>query len=320
MELRRLFAGTAEGEPVGIGDDAAVFKESPGYQGVWSTDMMLEGVHFLRSWQSGLQLGAKSLIVNVSDLAAMGAMPRYALLSLALPPDTEVDFILDLCRGFRDVALREEIAIVGGDTCASHGGLVVSVSVGGFVAEGKAVLRSGASPGDVIVVTGYLGSAAGGLGLLKESLPDQGLEALKAAFIEPAGTLSESRRAVAAGASAMTDLSDGLATDLRHICLESSTAALVYELSLPIHPELRLAAERYGWDPVSLALSGGEDYGLLFTLPKKGAEATVEEMAAKTGSPVTIIGEMIAGSGIDLVRVDGSKGPLTLQGFDHFAR
>lgn len=315
--LRSLFAKTAEGVPVGIGDDAAVIDDAPGRQMVWTTDLLLEGVHFQKVWQTPEELGRKCLAVNLSDIASMGGRPRYALLSIACAKDTEVDYILELCRGFSALAAQEGVAVIGGDTTSSQGGLVLSATAGGLVDKGRAILRSGARPGDAIVVTGYLGSAAAGLKLLQESIKN-GYASLKEAFIFPQAEVALAREALNAGATAMTDISDGLASDLRHICRQSGVGAVVDHDTLPVHQELIEASEEFGWNLDPLVLAGGEDYGLLFTLPGDRAQSTAAEISTKCSKPVTVIGEIRDEPGITVTCGLGRIGGLPEHGFDHF--
>lgn len=319
-QLRSLFAVTSTGVPVGVGDDAAVIDIPDGHQMVWSTDILVEAIHFRTDWQPARTLGRKCLAVNISDIISMGALPHYALLTLSLSPATEVEYILELCQGFCDLAMEVGVAVIGGDTSASPAGMTISVTAGGLVPEGRAVLRSGASPGDAILVIGYLGSASGGLKLLEGNVSPRDYPGLLAAFLDPACLLGESRAAAAAGATAMTDVSDGLSTDLAHICQESGAGARIFLDRLPVHPDLPRAAERLGWDGEAMLLGGGEDYSLLLTVPPAAADDAVKKISESSDAPVTMIGEIEAGGGIVLVAGDGSETPLAEQGFDHFTR
>lgn len=317
-QLRSLFAVTSTGVPVGVGDDAAVIDIPPGRQMVWSTDILVEGIHFLTPWQTARQLGRKCLAVNLSDIVAMGAVPGYALLTLALPPDTRVDFVLELCQGLCDLAVEEGIAVIGGDSSSSIEGMIISVTVGGLVPADEAVLRSGAAPEDAILVTGYLGSAAGGLKLLEQEAAPEVYPELIASFREPRCLSPVAQAAVAAGVTAMTDISDGLSTDLSHLCQESGVGARIYRSRLPVHPQMSTAAESLGWDLESMVLGGGEDYGLLFTFPVASAEDAARHIAQSSGVKVTVIGEITTGRDITIINLDGKILPLAAQGYDHF--
>lgn len=319
-ELRSLLASAEPDVPTGIGDDAAVIEMPPATQGVWTTDLLVEGVHFQKSWQTPRQLGRKSLAVNLSDLASMGATPRFTLLSIACPPDTQLDFILELCHGFAELAAEKEMVVIGGDTTASVAGITISVTAGGYVPKNGAILRSGAEVGDSILITGHLGDAAGGLWLLQEEKAG-GYPELINAFLEPQPRLKAGRAAFEAGATAMTDVSDGIASDLRHICEESGAGALLETWQLPSSPELDAAAAEFGWDRERIMLSGGEDYELLFTLPGSIAEQLKAVISGAGAISVTIIGEVMpAEYGIRLVDRDGAGRPLPEHGYDHFRR
>lgn len=317
-ELRDIFSAAGTKVPTGIGDDAAVLDCPAGRQAVWSTDLTLEGVHFERHWQTPRQLGHKCLAVNLSDIAAMGAAPSFALFSIACPVNTEVEYILELARGFARLAADEAVAVVGGDTTASAGAIAISVTVGGFVDKGAALLRSGAAIGDSVMVTGNLGSAAAGMRLIREgeagTYPD-----LTAAFLEPEPRLKAALAAVEVGATSMTDISDGLASDLRHICEESGVGAMIEPALLPYSPQIEEAARRFGWDLESIVLSGGEDYELLFTLPGSIAEQVKEVIAGASGQHVTIIGEIMPREyGVRMVTTDGVGREMPLHGYEHF--
>lgn len=316
-ELKAMFAPTAEGVPAGIGDDAAVLKAKDAAN-VWTTDMMIEGVHFRRQWQTAAELGRKALTVNLSDLASMGAYPRYALLSLGVPAGTAVEFLLQLCRGICDQAQEASVALIGGDTTASGSGLVISITLGGAVGEAEALLRSGASPGDRILLTGFPGRAAAGMRLLEAG--DAGsYHSLRQAFILPQARLVEGRAAREAGVTAMTDTSDGLASDLRHICQQSGVGAQLSLAALPRHPQLASAAASRGWDIAELMLCGGEDYELLMTVPQALAAAAAARLAASAGVAVADIGAVTdAAMGITITAADGSVSELPERGFEHF--
>lgn len=315
-ELRELFAMTAVGVPAGIGDDAAVLAENA-LANVWTTDMMSEGVHFRKAWQSAGELGRKSLSVNLSDLAAMGAMPRYALLSLGIPAGTPVEFLRELCQGITEQAMQTSVAVVGGDTTASKDGLVISITLGGMVNEGEALLRNGAAVGDHILLTGYPGRAAAGMRLVAHG--EASHPSLRQAFLSPRPRLGEGLIAREAGVTAMTDTSDGLASDLRHICRESGVGARLYREALPLDMELEDASVHHGWDIEKLMLCGGEDYELLMTVPPGRAEAAMARLTAVGGSLVADIGFVTAASeGITITGADGAVSDLPKRGFEHF--
>ncbi len=315
--MRLVFATASPGVLAGIGDDAAVTVPSPGKK-IWTTDLLLEGVHFRKDWLSPAQLGRKSLAVNLSDLAAMGASPLYAMVLMACPADTSVEYIDELCQGIAGLGSATGVTVVGGDTARSPGPLFVGLSLCGAIPEGEAVLRSGARPGDRILVTGYLGSAAAGLWLLENEKNLEPFTELYRAFKEPEARLLAGKTARRLGATAMTDISDGLASDLSHICNKSSAGARIETGKLPLHDELKLAAQEFGLDMEDLALRGGEDYELLIIVSPERCNAISGEIKRQAGIPVTEVGEITTqASNILAVRPDGSEVAIG-HGFDHF--
>lgn len=315
-ELRRLFSNDREDVVLGIGDDAAVVSVPPGGNQLWTTDMLVETVHFQLEWQAPEQLGRKCLVVNLSDLAAMAAKPRFALLSLGIPAKMDAGFLLGVCRGIRQAADEHDVAIVGGDSTASCGGLIINIALGG-TADGS-VTRTGAVPGDLICVTGDLGDAAGGLLLLSEGRHGE-FPSLRRAFIQPEARLAAAAAAAAAGVTSMTDISDGLATDLRHVCAASCVGARVDLAALPVSADLKRACEAYGWDREALVIGGGEDYELLFTAPAASA-AGIQAAVASTGIKVTAVGEITAAAGgLIIIDEEGNEEVMTTRGYEHFA-
>lgn len=312
-----IFAATSEGVPVAIGDDAALTRPAPGRDLVWTTDLLIEGVHFQMDWQQPVLLGRKSLAVNLSDLAAMGADATSALLSIAFPAATDIEIFYELCRGFTDLAKEHRVAVIGGDTCSNQHGLVISVAAAGDVPRGQAVLRSGAARGDKILVTGYLGNAAAGLRLLQGGISSRYQQVIRD-LLDPVARMSAGKAARVGGASAMIDISDGLSVDLGRICRASGVGAVISSGAIPVSGVLRQAADELGWDPLELALGGGEDYELLITVAA-AREPEVTRLIKETGTPVTAIGEIQPPEeGVVLIAADGSAVPMPLMGYDHF--
>jgi thiamine-monophosphate kinase len=306
---------------VGIGDDAAVLTTSPGQCLLATTDLLIEEVHFRRRSASPYEIGWKAMAVNLSDIAAMGGVPRYALIALALPPELSVEEVDDLYRGMTALAALHDVELVGGDTCASPHGLVLSLTLLG---EASApVLRSGARPGDLLALTGSLGLSAAGLALLEQSprevLPDDRELALTA-HRRPTPRTREGQWLQGRGVvHAMIDLSDGLATDAGHIATESGVSVTVRVDLLPISPPVRRIAEATGHDPVALAVTGGEDYELLLTLAPDSSPEVGRHFLNETGTPLTVIGEVLAGDPV-VKFVDAHGQVLTFgEGFDHFS-
>jgi thiamine-monophosphate kinase len=318
--VRAIFAGTAEGIAVPIGDDAALFDHPAGISLVWTTDILLEGIHFKRSWMTAPELGRRSLSVNLSDLAAMAAEPAWAMVSLAVPSETEVSYVAALCQGIADGALEHGLAVVGGDTSNSGQGLVICIAAGGTVQKGGAVLRSGAAPGEGIYVSGYPGSAAAGLRLMEAGVAGS-YPRLAEALTSPEPRLALGRELARRGAGAMIDVSDGVAVDLGHICDESGVGTELDGESFPVSDELQRACDEKGWSALDLALAGGDDYELLFTMPAAGGDGMVEDVSAKIRVPLTRIGTVTGNPGrMILSGHDGRREELAREGFDHFRR
>lgn len=319
--IRRRLGPPGEGVLVGIGDDAAAVAW-PGGTLLLTTDTLLEDIHFRRATASFREIGAKALAVNVSDIAAMGGEPRFALLALALPPSSRVEDVDDLYAGLGDTAARHGVSLIGGDTCAAHDRIVLGITLVGGV-DGDPVRRVGARPGDTILVTGTLGASAAGLAALERGplpVPEAVLDAVRRAHRLPTPRVAEGRLVQASrAATAMIDLSDGLATDLGHIAAESGVGATVRLAALPISGETRRVAEALGVDPAAWATSGGEDYELLFTAAPAQATALARRITDETGTPVSVIGtiEPVA-AGVRFLDETG-RPRVVRPGFDHFA-
>jgi len=322
--IRKLLAGEQPGVALWIGDDAAVVEAGTGQQ-ILTTDMMIEGVHFERGSISARDLGAKAIVVNVSDMAAMAASPRYALVSIGLPRDVEASWVVELYGGMRAACDEYALSLVGGDTNRSEA-VVLSVTVVGEVAPGRAVTRSGAQPGDLIVVTGSLGAAAGGLALSRapratatRALSQPWGRELLDALARPIARVGEAQTLAQVGVTSMIDLSDGLAKDLSRLCAESDVGARVDLGKVPVAGALRDGAVALGVDPVELAVGGGEDYELLATIDLTDLERARGELDERFGTSLTDVGVITEGRGLVAVGVDGRETPLRPLGWDHFA-
>jgi thiamine-monophosphate kinase len=298
----------------GIGDDCAVIssaplrdrkQKSPGTDLLVTTDLFLEDIHFRRAWQSADSVGHKVLVRGLSDIAAMGGEPRYAFLSLGLPRRIDSRWVNDFFRGFFGLAEATGVTLAGGDTGASRSGIVADIMVIGEVPSGKAVLRSGARPGDEIWVTGYLGGAAHALGLLRRGARLAPRSAALKPLFYPAPRLTIGRALREQSlASAMMDLSDGLSIDLARLCRSSNVGACVEEPLLPRKSGI-LARQ---------ALHGGEDFELLFTVRAKHSRRVPGEIG---GVRLTRIGRITRGSQLRLLQ-KGREVPLPILGFEHF--
>ena len=310
----------------GIGDDAAVTATSPGMQLLTSTDMLLEDVHFRRCWHDPYNLGRKSLAVSISDIAAMGGIPRWALLSIALPVDLPLEFIDDFTRGFLAMATEHGVALIGGDTCASKNGLVISVTIMGEQLPERIIRRNGANAGDEIWVTGTLGDAALALFLLEKknhsfqgaSRDEAGIDYILSRLLNPAPRRAAGIALAESGLiTAMIDISDGIIADYGHIADSSGLGGEFRLEDLPISMQFRSFTANFPEFPYYLALSGGEDYELAFTATL-GNREKIARMIKNCGIEATPVGIVTNTSGVKVVQQNGK--PFTTQqpGFTHF--
>jgi len=310
---------------VGIGDDAAVLE--PGEKNiVVSTDMLVEGVHFDLSFCPLRHLGYKAVAVNVSDIAAMNAIPTQITVSLAIGSRYTVEAIEELYDGIRIACENYKVDLVGGDTTSSNAGLIISITALGEVAKGEAVLRSTAQPNDLICVTGDLGAAYLGLQVLErekqvfmdnpEMQPDlQDKEYLVQRQLRPEARMDviHELKELKVKPTAMIDISDGLASEIMHLCSQSGTGAAIYQDKLPADQQVLNTAEEFRLDPVTCILNGGEDYELLFTVNLADFDKI------KNHPDITIIGKMTeASEGVRLATPNGNTFPIKAQGWTHF--
>jgi thiamine-monophosphate kinase len=320
--IDRIAARLPSGPAVtlGIGDDAAVL--APTGENAFllvTTDLLIEDIHFRRAW--GVPpwlLGEKAIAVNVSDIAAMGGVPTATFVSLALPSDTNVEFVDDLYKGIGEACSRYGAVVAGGDTNGSPGPLVISITQLGVVGPQGPLLRSAARPGDVVLVTGALGGAAAGLAALERHGAEMAGDLHPDAYhaqVNPSPRLGEAHAAAATGdVTACMDLSDGLFADLEKLCRASGVGAVVDATRIPLPEHAHEDAEHLGGDALAWALRGGEDYELLLTVKADAAERVCAAITGATGTPVTVIGEVTAGQGVSLV--GGKETPSG--GWDHF--
>jgi len=298
------------GVATGVGDDCAVLRIPPGHEVLVTTDFSLEGIHFRREWHAPEVVGHRCLTRGLSDIAAMGGEPVAAFLSLALPRNLPQAWVRRFLKGLLALAGQSKVTLAGGDTVESPAGILADIVLVGSVPKGNALLRSGARPGDRIYVTGELGGSSSALADLLA-----GREIRPADFprhFHPIPRLAVGRALrKKVLASALIDLSDGLSTDLAHICEESGTGA---EILAPAIPRARVGKRR---EPVDLprALHGGEDYELLFTAPWN---RQVPNRIA--GVAITLIGRMTRKKQVVLIREDGLRQELKPQGWEHFRK
>jgi len=314
--IRELTAQPRDDVRLGIGDDAAVLAVPVGQELVIAIDTLVDGVHFPRG-TAPADIGWKALAVNLSDLAAMGASPAWALLALTLP-DADPAFVDGFAQGFSRLAQPHRLALVGGDT--TRGPLSISVVVHGFVPPGQALTRAGARVGDLVLVTGTLGDAAAGLHALQNPLHGDDSRASLCEFL--IDRLHRPSPRLAAGtalrglAHACIDISDGLLADLGHICAASGVAA---EIEAALLPRSSALLELY--DEISalhFALSGGDDYELCFTVPAQRL-ADVQASLSRLGCGVTKIGRIVEGQGVRVRGTDNAWLAVDDRGWEHFA-
>jgi thiamine-monophosphate kinase len=321
--IRRTLPAPGDEVIVGIGDDVAVLRADAGRVWLATCDVQMEGVHFLRDSIAPRDLGRKALAINLSDIAATGGAPRFALVSLGLSGDLAVEFVDELYAGLRAEAEAFGVEIVGGNISRSRLGMFVDIFLLGDAPRENVLLRSGAHMGDRILVTGTLGDAAAGVALLTEcglATTDAYAAIAHARRDTPTPRVREGQLVGATRlATAMLDVSDGLASDLGHICEQSRVGARVFAEKLPVASENRALARTAHGDEWHFALHGGEDYELLFTAPDADLGELTERITRETGTRVSVIGEILpAAQGRELVLPSARVVPLEARGWDHF--
>ena len=330
LDIIRLIRRTVERSPAervetGIGDDTAVLLPQPGARLLATTDLIVEDVHFRRAWASPFDIGWKAMAVNLSDIAGKGGHPLWALVGLALPAPADPVEVEALYEGMRRAAAPHGAAIVGGDTSVSPRGWFVNVTLLGEHL-GVPRLRSAARPGDAVAVTGTLGRSAAGLAALEAGRARLGavrpetIEAVTTAHLRPTARVAEGRwLGAAAAVHAMMDCSDGLATDLAHICRESGVGARVQLDRLPVDPAAREVAGALGADALSWATSGGEDFELLLTCEPASVDALSDGLGRATGTALTVVGEIEAfAHGVTFLGAGGLRVAIPA-GYEHFS-
>jgi thiamine-monophosphate kinase len=304
QRIRRAAARGRSQAAQGIGDDCAVLDIPHRHQALVTTDFTLEDVHFRRAWHPADSVGHRCLARGLSDIAAMGGIPRAAFLSLALPSEVPQRWVDNFLAGFLKLAGRYSVTLAGGDTAQSPDGILADIIVVGSVPGGESILRSGARAGDFIYVSGLLGSSVATLEGLRSGKKFRPSAHPRHFYPGPRIAIGQYLREKKL-ASAMIDTSDGLSTDLRHICDKSGVGAVVEAAALPAAP---------GDDQLQYALHGGEDYELLFTAsPNKHIPDHI------AGTPITRIGEITRSRQIKLQSPDGESHPLKPGGWEHFA-
>ncbi len=309
----------------GVGDDAAII-DNGDYKTVVSTDLLLEGIHFDLMYTPLKHLGYKCVVVNLSDIYAMNATPKQITVSIGLSNKFSLEAVEELYQGIKAACHYYKVDLVGGDTTSSQQGLVISVTALGQGTTTKITYRSGAKVGDVICVTGNLGSAYLGLQILERekqvylSQPDMQPDLEEQQYIIGRQLKPEARNDMVQHLdkaevvpTAMIDVSDGLASDLMHICKQSAVGAFIEESGVPIHPEAQQMALKFQLDPITCALSGGEDYELLFTIDPKDLPAV------RLMPDIYMMGEIVdRDQGIKLHTKGGNIHDIKAQGWRHF--
>jgi len=308
----------------GIGDDCAVIQKDGENVQLLSTDTLVEGIHFDLTWHPPDLLGRKCASVNLSDIAAMGGKPGVCLLSVGFPGSIPAWFD-DFMAGFIAVLDSHDTVLVGGDTVKSRNDLMISVVVTGEGNRNRICYRSGAKPGDLVWVSGSLGNAAAGLELCRKGMAQPGDEQgrwhrLAAAHLDPTAQVNIGRVLAAGGfIHAMMDISDGLATDLAHLCRESGVGAKIDGPSLPIDDLLREAALELDTDVYDWVLKGGEDYQLLFTTAAADEPKVKQLISDNSDEKISCVGQITENHGVFLSTADGERRDITFQGYDHFS-
>lgn len=310
-QLTRLTAVDHSDLIAGPGDDAAVIRtaDTPAPYLLVTTDILVENTHFNCRWSAPAQIGIKAAECNISDIAAMGGIPTWMFISLVITGDTEVEWVREVYRGIESSCRRHHVIIAGGDTTMGPVN-TINVALLGHAQENELCLRRHARSGDSLVVTGPLGGSAAGLALLQAGRKPS--DFLLQKHLAPTCRLEASRK-IAPLANAMIDISDGLGSEVHHICLQSNTGARIDAASIPLHEDVRAAADALGRDPLDFALSGGEDFELLFSIsPDKMAELNRMDIGCHPVGRITDKKE-----GLVLVQADGSTTQLP-GGYDHF--
>jgi thiamine-monophosphate kinase len=311
----------------GIGDDAAVIATAGRRRYLVTTDLLAEGIHFDCRSAAFADIGFRAATANLSDIAAMGGQPEYLLVSLAIPPRAAARQVEQLYRGMMTACRPHRVHLIGGDTSASRGGWFVNITLIGSAASGRTLFRSGARAGDDLYVTGTLGDSRAGLGLLQRRtsrVSPRGLSAAQRRFLirrhlRPTARIREGAwLSQGAWATSAIDLSDGLSGDLRHLCAESGVGAVIELAALPISSACRRYARSVKEDAWRVALAGGEDYELLFTVPRR-QRMRFDRASARHRLRATRVGRVTAGKeGLRMTLGDGRERPLPSIGYEHF--
>ena len=316
--IKQIIGELSPGVVAGIGDDAAAFRPQPGRLGLLTTDTLVEGVHFHLRYTPLTSLGWKAVAINISDIAAMGGVPRYGVVSLALPKDWEVEMVESLYEGMEQCAMAYGCTLVGGDTVQSKGGCCLTVTILGDVKEDKIVTRDGAQEGDLLCMTGEMGGARVGLEVLESGEDEKRYADSVNRFLEPKPRLWEAKRFVdELDVSSMIDISDGLTSEIGHLCKQSGLGCLVDEQKVPAAGEAVRWAEEKKKPLSGYLLESGEEYELLFTVPERKYERW-REKKLDVNMKITVIGEMVDKREGIRVKSEGKVRSFVPRGWNHF--
>ncbi len=324
--IARLVPASSPDVVVGIGDDVAVLRFGPSDYLLATCDIQVEHVHFRRDWIGPRQLGRRVAAVNMSDIAAMGGWPSWGLVSLALPDDVEVAYVEELYRGLREEFQAVDGCVVGGNISRHPAGLVVDFTLLGRVEPESLVLRRGARPGDRVLVTGTLGDSRAGLEILRNAsleVPGSIRERVISRHLTPSARSKAGRFLGFSGrVHAMADVSDGLLADLSHLCRASGVSACIRAADVPVGEGCRHVASALGLDPLRWALTGGEDYELLFMVSPEDAETLMDQLREEADTMCGVIGDVGEGPPGVVVTLPGgerlSAASMEALGWDHF--
>jgi len=310
------------GITLSIGDDTAAITPREGYELLVTCDCLVEGRHYLPDFINSTDLGRRAMVVNISDIGAMGGLPLYSLVSLGLREDTLITDVESMYHGFLQELNPFKASIIGGNITKTEGANFVDITLMGEVEQGKLMLRSSAETGDAILVTGYPGQAFAGLQLLQRSQSPQDVQnhPLVKAYNIPKHRAREGHAIANSGfAKAMIDTSDGLLADLGHICEESGVGAEIFQNQLPLSKALRQESAQMKIDPYDMVMSDSDDYELLYTCSVENIPHIRSVIASISDVPVSEIGRITeAKERIQLIHPDGSKRPVTPSGWNHF--
>ncbi len=305
---------------MGIGDDCAILPADEFTDYVITTDMLVEDIHFIRSKITPFNLGYKALAVNLSDVAAMGAKPISSFLSIGIPANVEVEYLDELMEGYHQLSEKHHLPLLGGDTTRSPDKLIINISVIGSIEKNKSRLRSMACSGDIIAVTGYLGDSATGLKIILENYPSTYLtDYFVQCHNRPRAAVEEGQwLGKQTGVHAMMDISDGIASDLKHILKASGKAGIIEINKLPISSQLIEYSAEKRLNITQLATTGGEDYHLLVTIEDSKFEMISESFKQKFEKPLFAIGRIQEGKPLIQYYNNGELQSEPGSGFNHF--